>query len=279
MRFNIILQHLLPQHALSRLAGWIANCRWHWLKTALINDFIRRYQVDLRIAALESVDDYPHFNSFFTRKLKPQLRPIAKGLDEIVSPVDGCVSQAGNIQKDLLFQAKGHFFSLPHLLGDTELAKHFQDGTFATFYLAPKDYHRVHMPQTGTLIETIYVPGQLFSVNQQTTENVTQLFTRNERLVCLFKTEIGFVAIILVGAMLVSGIKTVWPLQLPTKTLSKKHYQENITLEKGTELGHFTMGSTVILLFPKNTMQWSNTIQANAAVQMGTSIGKTVILT
>lgn len=273
IKFKVAVQHWLPQHALSRLAGWIANCRWHWLKTKLIKDFIQRYQVDLGIAILENVEDYPNFNSFFTRKLKPHLRPIAEE-NQLASPVDGYVSQAGKIQQNTLFQAKRHDYTLVELLGGaTELAKHFVNGTFATLYLAPKDYHRVHMPLQGTLTETIYIPGKLFSVNPQTVESVPQLFSRNERLVCLFETPHGPMAVILVGAMLVSGIETVWPLALPTKTLSKKHYEKNITLEKGAELGHFKMGSTVILLFPPNTVQWNSDFKADATVQMGASIG------
>lgn len=277
VKFSILLQHLVPQHGLSRLAGWIANNRWHWLKTKLINDFIRRYQVDLSIATLEKVDDYPNFNSFFTRRLKPAYRPIVQGSQQIASPVDGCVSQAGKIRQYSLFQAKGHTYHLNDLLGGkTALAQHFLDGEFATLYLAPKDYHRVHMPLRGTLTETIYIPGKLFSVNLQTTEQVSQLFSRNERLVCLFDTETGPMAVILVGAMLVSGIETVWQPNFYTRTLLQKTFEKGINLEKGAELGHFKMGSTVILLFPKNTMKWIAELKEETAVKMGSLIGQTL---
>ncbi len=276
-KLNILLQHIVPQHILSRLAGWIANSRWYWLKTKLINDFIRRYQVDLSIAKLEKVDDYPSFNSFFTRQLKPIYRPIADGSQHIACPVDGCVSQAGKINKHSLFQAKGRSFSLNDLLGGrTELAKHFHDGEFATLYLAPKDYHRVHMPLKGKLIETIYIPGKLFSVNQDTTKAVPKLFSRNERLVCIFETESGPMAVILVGAMLVSGIETVWPSNFYTKTLLQETFEKGISLEKGAELGHFKMGSTVILLFPKNTAKWVEELKEESNVKMGSLMGHTI---
>jgi phosphatidylserine decarboxylase len=274
VKFNILLQHLVPQHGLSRLAGWIANNRWHWLKNKLINDFIRRYQVDLSIAKLEKVDDYPNFNSFFTRQLKPLYRPITEGHDHIASPVDGCVSQAGKINQYSLFQAKGRTYNLNELLGGrTDLAKHFEDGEFTTLYLAPKDYHRVHMPLKGKLTETIYIPGKLFSVNQDTTKSVAQLFSRNERLVCMFDTEKGPMAVILVGAMLVSGIETVWPSNFYTRTLLQKTFEKGVSLEKGAELGHFKMGSTVILLFPKNTTTWVPELKEDATVKMGSLIG------
>jgi phosphatidylserine decarboxylase len=273
-KFNILLQHLVPQHGLSRLAGWIANNRWHWLKTKLIHDFIKRYQVDLSIAKLKKAENYPNFNSFFTRQLDPFYRPIAEGPEQIASPVDGSVSQAGKIHQHSLFQAKGRSYTLNDLLGGrTELANHFQDGEFATLYLAPKDYHRVHMPLKGKLIETIYIPGKLFSVNQNTTKAVSRLFSRNERLVCMFDTEKGPMAVILVGAMLVSGIETVWPSNFYTRTLLQKTFEKGISLEKGAELGHFRMGSTVILLFPENTAQWIKDVKENATVTMGSLIG------
>lgn len=273
-KFNIILQHLVPQHGLSRLAGWIANNRWYWLKNKLINDFIRRYQVDLSIAKLKKVDDYPNFNSFFTRQLEPIFRPITEGSDHIASPVDGCVSQAGRINEYSIFQAKGRSYNLNELLGGrTDLAKHFHDGEFATLYLAPKDYHRVHMPLKGKLTETIYIPGKLFSVNQNTTKAVPQLFSRNERLVCMFDTEKEPMAIILIGAMLVSGIETVWSSDFNTRTFTQKIYENGITLEKGAELGHFKMGSTVILLFSKNSAKWVPELKEDATVKMGSLIG------
>ncbi len=273
-KLNIVLQYLVPQHGLSRLAGWIANNRWYWLKTKLINDFIRRYQVDLSIAKLKEAEKYPNFNSFFTRQLDPFYRPIAEGPEQIASPVDGSVSQAGKIHQHSLFQAKGRLFNLNELLGGrTELAKHFHDGEFATLYLAPKDYHRVHMPLKGSLTETIYIPGKLFSVNQNTTKTVPRLFSRNERLVCMFDTETGPMAVILVGAMLVSGIETVWSSNFYSRNLLQTTFEKDINLEKGAELGHFRMGSTVILLFPKNSTKWIEELKEEAAVKMGSLIG------
>ncbi len=274
VKLNILLQYILPQHALSRLAGWIANCRWNWLKTLLIQRFIKHYQVDLSIATLEHADDYPNFASFFTRRLKSTSRPIIEGPSRIASPVDGTVSQAGKINHYSLFQAKGHTYNLVDLLGGkTSLADQFYDGEFSTLYLAPKDYHRVHMPLRGTLKETVYIPGTLFSVNQQTTQSVSELFTRNERLVCIFSTDIGSMAVILVGAMLVSGIETVWSSDFSARTAFEKTYEKGIRLEKGAELGHFNMGSTVILLFPNNTAEWCAHLKENETVKMGSLIG------
>ncbi|MDA8561577.1 archaetidylserine decarboxylase [Gammaproteobacteria bacterium] len=277
LKIGILIQYFLPQHLLSKIAGWIANCRWKWLKNIIINNFITKYNVNLNIAILESINDYPNFNSFFTRKLKPELRPIASEKEQIASPVDGCVSQVGSINKTNIFQAKNQSYDLKKLLANnTNLEKYFYDGKFATLYLAPKDYHRVHMPITGTLEETIYVPGDLFSVNKQTAENVSELFARNERLICIFKTDLGKVAIILVGAMLVSGIKTSWNLDLPTKNISHKKYEDNIKINKGEELGYFHMGSTVILLFPKNTNEWLDILKENKIIKMGSCISNTI---
>lgn len=276
-RFSLLLQYLAPQHALSRFAGWVANCQWKWLKNHIISDFIRRYRVDMSIAQHADIDHYLSFNDFFTRKLKPGARPIQHDATAIISPADGSISQCGKIHQGILLQAKQHYYDLKNLLGGSqEMATQFIEGNFATIYLAPKDYHRVHMPIRGTLKETIYVPGQLFSVNTQTTEQVPHLFTRNERLICLFETELGPVAIIMVGAMLVSGIKTTWPSNLPSKTLMKETYQQGVTLEKGDELGYFHMGSTVILLFPEKKIAWAPELTEGSNVQMGTSIGTTL---
>lgn len=276
MKPYIFFQHFVPQHALSRFAGWMANCRWHWLKTFLIKDFIRRYKVDLSLAVGEKVDDYPNFNSFFTRQLKSQYRPITQDQTQIACPVDGCVSQVGKIQQQTLFQAKGHQFNLNDLVGNEKLAQAFYDGSFATLYLAPKDYHRVHMPLTGKLTETIYIPGKLFSVNKLTAESVPQLFSRNERLVCLFSTEVGPIAVILVGAMIVGKIGTVWEPDYSAKTFQQKNFADGVTLEKGAELGHFELGSTVILLFPKNTMEWNTDLKAESIVTMGSAMGRKI---
>jgi phosphatidylserine decarboxylase len=264
----------MPQHALSHFAGWLAESRWTWLKNRLIHYFINRYQVDTSAALLTDIADYPTFNSFFTRRLKPELRPLVQAPNELASPVDGSISQIGHIEKNRLFQAKGFHFSLETLLGgDTHIANEFIDGEFTTIYLSPKDYHRVHMPLTGTLRKTIFIPGKLFSVNPQTAQTIPQLFARNERLVCIFDTDIGPMAIILVGAMLVGSMKTIWEMPPRSSTIQTQTY-DNIRIERGAELGHFKMGSTVIALFAKDKIEWPPHLTENSTVQMGSFLGK-----
>ncbi|MCD6039877.1 MAG: psd [Gammaproteobacteria bacterium] len=274
-KLKMILQYLAPQHALSWLGGVLCECRWRWWKNWQINLLIKYYGADLKAASLEHIDDYPTFNSFFTRALKPELRPVIQGDRQIACPVDGSISQIGRIQNNLLFQAKGFYFNLTTLLGGSETAeKEFASGHFATLYLAPKDYHRVHMPFSGQLRETIYVPGKLFSVNPLTTDYIPQLFARNERLVCLFDTSAGPMAVILVGAMLVSSIQVIWSQEkIYAKTIRKTVYSDLIEIERGAELGRFKMGSTVILLFAKDKMEWSNLLQPTATVKMGQLMG------
>ena len=281
-KLKILRQYLVPQRLLSWFAGVLCECRWSWWKNWQINFLIKHYGADLKSAQLERVEDYPTFNSFFTRLLKPELRPIVQGAQAIACPVDGAISQIGSIQQDQLFQAKGFYFSLSALLGggSDSWASAFVDGHFATFYLAPKDYHRVHMPMAGVLRETIYIPGKLFSVNTLTTESIPQLFSKNERLVCLFETTAGPMAVILVGAMLVSSIQTVWSKdQVITSKIIKNTIYNNtqpesmIALERGAELGHFRMGSTVIVLFPKDKMRWSEELQPSDTVRMGQLLG------
>ena len=270
----VLAQYCCPQHKLTRFVGWLAECRWKWFKNWAIKRLIRKYHANLSEAASENLDDYPNFNSFFTRQLKPGLRPIASGTNSLTSPADGCVSQIGKINNDTILQAKNFNYSTTSLLGGAgRLAQLFEDGSFATIYLAPKDYHRVHMPITGKLLETTYIPGKLFSVNQLTTQTVPHLFARNERLVCLFETEIGSVAIILVGAMLVGNIQTVWPMQYPRDEITTEHYSDGMILEKGAELGLFKMGSTVIVLLPNNKAEWLSTLQENSIVKVGEEIG------
>ncbi len=273
--FKILMQYLVPQRALSWLSGVLCNCRWRWWKNWQINFLIKQYGADLQAAKLENIDDYPTFNSFFTRALKPELRPITQGNHQIACPVDGTISQIGKIEHDLLLQAKGFYFNLTALLGGSEThANTFLAGNYATIYLAPKDYHRVHMPLTGTLRETIYIPGKLFSVNQLTSQHIPQLFSRNERLVCLFDTTAGPMAIILVGAMLVSGIQIAWSTEnVYAKTIKSTRYPNPITIERGSELGHFKMGSTVIVLFSKGIAEWSSQLEPATAVKMGQLLG------
>jgi phosphatidylserine decarboxylase len=277
--FFIALQYLLPQHTLSRIAGWIAETDIIWIKSAFITWFIQRYQVDMSIAEQPDPEAYKNFNQFFTRPLKEGQRPIATEKSAIACPADGCISQLGGIKNGHIFQAKGHEYSLLDLLGgDTDIAKQFVDGTFSTIYLSPKDYHRVHMPLAGTLQTMVHIPGDLFSVNETTAANVPRLFARNERVVALFSTESGPMAVILVGAMIVASIETVWAgLVTPIKKqVHTTHYHRDSTiqLDKGDEMGRFKLGSTAIVLLGKEVALWSEALEANSPVVMGERIGE-----
>lgn len=272
----IIFQYLIPQHLLSRLIGLLAECQIPCIKNRLIRCFINHYKVDMTQALYESYHEYKHFNDFFTRALKEGMRPIAEEPNSIACPADGTVSEIGAVEEGRILQAKGHHYSLVDLLGgDTERAKPFINGKFATIYLSPKDYHRVHMPLKGTLSEMIYVPGQLFSVNQTTANNVSGLFARNERVVCLFETEFGKMAVVLVGAMVVASIETVWAglITPPKRVLKVTQYdqqaREPITLEKGAELGRFKLGSTAIIIFESDKVEWDNVFQVGSTSKMG----------
>lgn len=272
-------QYLAPQHLISRGAGKIAECEIPRFKNALIEWFIKRYGVNMTEAERQHPEDFKHFNDFFTRALKPDAREIDTTKDTIISPVDGAISQLGAIKQGQIFQAKGQSFSLVELLGgDIDRAQPFMGGEFATIYLSPKDYHRIHMPITGTLKEMVYIPGKLFSVNPVTAENVPRLFARNERVAAIFDTELGPMAMVLVGAMIVASIETVWsglvaPLKREVKTLNYDEKQR-ITLEKGAEMGRFKLGSTVVLAFPENTTEFLESMQAGSLVRMGGALGK-----
>ncbi|ODS23524.1 phosphatidylserine decarboxylase [Candidatus Endobugula sertula] len=275
----IALQYLLPQHLLSRITGRLANSRTIWFKNLLIRQFIQHFHVDMSIAANPNPESYTTFNDFFTRPLAAGQRPVCDDPKAIASPADGSISQLGNIKHGQIFQAKGHEYSLLELVGgDPTIAKPFNDGHFATIYLSPKDYHRVHMPFSGTLQSMIHVPGDLFSVNETTANHVPRLFARNERLVTLFKTEAGPMAVILIGAMIVASIETVWAGQVtPTgQRISTIHYQNthHIHLEKGDEMGRFRLGSTVIVLLGKEVAKWEKQLVPGYSVMMGESIGK-----
>ncbi len=278
-RLFILSQYLLPHHLLSRLIGCLAESRISWIKGPLIRWFARRFDVDMSQAQVEDLEAYEHFNAFFTRALKPDARPLDPAPDAVLCPADGAISQLGRIENGRIFQAKGHSFSLLELLGgDAERAAPFMGGSFATIYLSPRDYHRVHMPLTGTLREMVYVPGRLFSVNQTTAKNVPELFARNERVVCLFDTERGPMAMVLVGAMIVASIETVWAglVTPPRRQLKTFRYDEAarapIHLEKGAEMGRFKLGSTVILLFGPEQVQWAEQLVATGPVSMGQSL-------
>ncbi|MGQ7260277.1 archaetidylserine decarboxylase [Vreelandella sp. V005] len=266
-----LLQYPLPQHTLSRLTGKFGECDNRWVKSPLINAFIKHFNVDMSQALEPDPSAYATFNAFFTRALKTDARPLGEG---ILSPADGTLSQYGRLQAGQLVQAKGHTYSAQTLLGgDTSLAEEFLGGSFATVYLSPRDYHRVHMPVTGTLREMIYVPGRLFSVNQATANYVPGLFARNERLVCIFDTEHGPMAMVLVGAMIVAAIETVWSGQVTPLAGQPQRMQfgQPITLEKGAEMGRFKLGSTVVMCFtkPVNFADYPKGVM----VSMGQSLG------
>lgn len=275
----IAVQYLLPQHLLSRLVGCLAASKVRWLKNSFIRFFIDQYEVNMNEARRKTADEFCCFNDFFTRELEDGARPIAAGIHDIASPADGAVSQLGKIEHGRIFQAKGQDYSLIELLGgDARRAEAFMGGEFATIYLSPKDYHRVHMPLTGTLREMIYVPGDLFSVNKTTAENVPRLFARNERLVAIFDTEHGPMAMVLVGAMIVAAIETVWAglITPPKRELKVTNYSnpQPITLKKGDEMGRFLLGSTVVLCFARDAIDWLETLQADSPLRMGEAIAR-----
>ncbi|MFW6345745.1 MAG: archaetidylserine decarboxylase [Halomonas sp.] len=269
-----LIQYPLPHHLLSRLVGRLAECRQPAIRNALVRAFIRQFRVDMDEAAEPDPSAYASFNDFFTRALKEGARPIGEGM---VSPADGRLSQFGAIEAGQLLQAKGHHFSALELLGgDGDAARRFLGGSFATVYLSPSDYHRVHMPVGGTLTEMVYVPGRLFSVNAATTEHVPGLFARNERLVCHFETEHGPMALVLVGAMIVAAIETVWAGQitpLPRGDVQRIRFDTPVHLEKGEEMGRFKLGSTVVMAFAE-PLAFSDAIEPGAKVQMGQSLGQ-----
>ncbi|WP_347331476.1 archaetidylserine decarboxylase [Marinimicrobium locisalis] len=272
------LQYITPQHTLSRAAGWLANQRTEWIKDRFIHWFIERYGVDMSEAVEENPKAYSCFNEFFTRALKPGARPIDTTEGSIVCPADGSMSQVGRIEEGRIFQAKGQMYTARELLGGSEaLAAEFDQGHFATIYLSPKDYHRVHMPYTGQLRTTVAVPGELFSVNTATARQVPRLFSRNERLVTIFDTDIGPMAVVLVGAMIVAGIETVWggevaPIRRKVQTLDFRP-QPSITLQKGEEMGRFKLGSTAIVLFGKDKVAWEPAFKADSPTWMGEKLG------
>lgn len=268
-------QRVVPQHKLSRIVGKLAASENPVVKNAVITAFKAQYGIDMSIAEQSNALKFKSFNEFFTRSLKEGVREIDSNANSVVSPADGAISQLGKIENGDVFQAKGQKFTVENLIADPQLAESFKNGQFATVYLSPKDYHRVHMPFAGTLTETLYVPGELFSVNQTTAENIQGLFARNERMVCLFDTEVGRMAVVLVGAMIVAGIETVATGKVkPTGRLELN--QHDLFLEKGAELGRFYLGSTAVVLFEENKMQWDAAFKANSTVVMGEALGHTL---
>lgn len=275
-RLFVWFQHVLPQHALSRLVLHATRVRASWFKNALIRGFLKLYAIDMTEAVQPEPFRYASFNEFFTRALKPGVRAMAGEPREIACPVDGAISEVGQIDGVSLLQAKGRHYTLGELLASRDWAAHFEGGSFATIYLAPFNYHRVHMPLDGRLRETVYVPGRLFSVNAVTASRVPRLFARNERVLTWFDTAFGEFALILVGALNVGSIATVWAGDItpaPRRVATALPPQE-ISLEKGEELGRFNMGSTVILLFQKDRARWQDELRPGAPVRLGQSLGR-----
>lgn len=274
----IFFQKILPKHLLSRCLGFFAHCRCAFFKNAAIRFFIRYFKVDMSESLITDIKQFPSFNDFFIRQLKPDVRPVATDPAAIICPVDGVISELGKIHVGRLLQAKGVEYELVELLGgDAALAQHFVGGDFFTAYLAPKDYHRVHMPVAGRLRQMTYVPGQLFSVNPTSVLGIPRLFARNERVICEFDTTIGPMAVIFVGALLIGGVATAWHGQVMPASSNEarvRTYSESaIFLHRGDEIGYFQWGSTVILLFGQNYLEWQGQLHAGNSVQMGQLIG------
>lgn len=258
MKPSSLAQYLLPHRLLSSLAYRLAHSTTPWIKRRFIHTILAHFDVNLAEAANPDPDSYPSFNAFFTRALKPGARTPDADPRTLLLPADGKVSQCGRIEDGRIFQAKGHHFTAAELLGDAALAETYRRGTFMNIYLSPRDYHRVHMPWTGTLLETLHVPGRLFSVSPGTVADVPRLFARNERLVCHFDTDFGPMCAVMVGAMLVSGVETVWNgVNIPEYADRPKRLDfrgRNIRLERFAEMARFNYGSTVILLFPEGAV-------------------------
>lgn len=276
-------QYILPKHLLSRFVGKLASAQLGKLTTFLIKTFIRCYKIDLKDAVITDISQYKTFNEFFTRSLKTTARPLVSDAKALAEPVDGTISELGDIYKDAVLQAKGHYYSLEALLGgDAKAYASFENGSFVTVYLSPKDYHRVHMPFDGKLEKMVFVPGDLFSVNPLTARSVDNLFARNERVVCFFKNEkIGRFAVVMVGATIVASIETVFAGVVAPSAKREKHVysyeKDNIVLKKGDELGRFLLGSTVVCVFPKNKVEFAKGLKNGTPVKMGTRLGEITV--
>ncbi len=275
------LQYILPHHLLSQMIRFFTHSQNKIWKNLMISNIIKFYNVNMDEACKQDINAYPSFNHFFTRQLKKGARAITQLNEGVASPADGVISQAGFIDQGDIFQAKGKSFTATDLLGgEGQLADIFKNGIFSTIYLSPKDYHRLHMPLTGTLKEMIHIPGRLFSVNAATAKTVPRLFARNERVVCIFETAAGAMALVLVGAIFVSSIETVWHGVVTPPTGSKirrwQYGDDAPILKKGEEMGRFNMGSTIIVLFGQNKVAWENDVSAGRAVKLGELMGKII---
>ncbi|SSY80205.1 archaetidylserine decarboxylase [Alysiella crassa] len=283
-RAKIAFHYLLPQLAVTRLAGWFAEKEWGGTTHFVIKQFARAYKINWDEAKKSQATDFKTFNEFFTRELKDGVRPIVSGSHQLALPADGRVSECGNIKDDLLLQAKGHFFTLSDLLaGDSELVQKFTNGSFITTYLSPRDYHRVHMPCAGVLRKMIYVSGELFSVNPFLAQHIPNLFARNERVICVFDTEFGTMVQILVGATVTASMSTVWHgVVNPPRNQAVKVWDYPaegvgvVRLDKGAEMGAFRLGSTVINLFPAEKVLLNSQLHAGVATKMGELLGERV---
>ena len=276
-RLAVLPQYLLPKQALTSLAGKFASAQLGGLTTAVIRRFVARYRVNMAEAANPDIASYATFNDFFTRALKDGARPLADA--DLICPVDGAISQFGPVAKDQVFQAKGHSYSTTALVGgDAALGARFENGHFATLYLSPRDYHRIHMPCAGELTRMIHVPGDLFSVNPTTARGVPGLFARNERVVCVFESDQGPFVLVLVGATIVGSMATVWHGQVnPPRpgTLRQWDYSPGqVRLQKGEEMGRFLLGSTVVMLFPQGPLQFNPQWAPARPIQLGEAMGQ-----
>ena len=279
-QLKAIIQYLLPKQLLTSLFGWLAKKQLGSVTTWIIQGFMKLYKIDLSEAKLENAKDYKTFNDFFARKLKEDARPIDSAVNSIVMPADGTISQFGTIQDNLLLQAKGHYYSLESLLAcHSDMIKFFKNGSYATTYLSPKNYHRFHMPCDGVLREMIYVPGSLFSVSQATTECIPNIFARNERVICLFETDFGPMAQILVGATIVGSIEVQWEgcITPPREGIMKRWvYSGEVKLAKGQDMGCFKLGSTVITLFASNTIEFDSHLKVGNTTRVGQKLAERI---
>lgn len=274
---KIALQYAMPKHFISRAVGKLAAAKAGWLTRRMISGFIKAYGINMSEAKHQHAHDYETFNDFFTRELAPGVRPIHDAPNTLCYPVDGAISQQDDIKDDQLIQAKGFYYSLTTLLGgNEETAKPFQGGKFSCIYLAPKDYHRIHMPIDATLREMIYVPGELFSVNPLTAQNVPNLFSRNERVVCVFDTAHGAMAMVLVGATIVASIETIWGGTITPPAGKDVHSwtypasgDDAIHLKKGEEMGRFKLGSTVVTTFAPNMIEFNKEAGPETVTRLG----------